>query len=86
MDHQRLKEDKLIRHPPSKAISRFPFDRIRDNSKESIKLISGMGTEFNQPLFGRARPIRSDEWLVSTPWKISASYSNYGNETISCSR
>ena len=34
-------------------------------------------TSFSKPLIGKERPIRSDEWLVDTPTKISASYSNY---------
>ncbi len=51
---------------------------LSNSSMFDFYIQPGMGTEFNQPLFGRARPIRSDEWLVSTPWKISASYSNYG--------
>ena len=34
-------------------------------------------TAFTNPLFGVPRGIRSDEWLVTTPRKISAEYSNY---------
>ncbi len=37
-----------------------------------------LDTPFTQPLFGVPRGIRSDEWLVTTPRKISAEYSGYG--------
>jgi len=32
------------------------------------------GTEFTEPIFGWARAIRSDEWLVTTPIQLSAQY------------
>lgn len=35
------------------------------------------GSEFSIPVFGEARAIRSDEWLVSTPSKLSAAYTDY---------
>jgi len=34
----------------------------------------GQGSEFIEPIFGEARPIRSDEWLVSTPIELSAQF------------
>ena len=34
----------------------------------------GRGTEFASPIFGEARAIRSDEWLVSTPRKLTTAY------------
>lgn len=34
----------------------------------------GIGNEFTTPLFGQVRLIRSDEWAVSTPAKISSSF------------
>lgn len=36
----------------------------------------GQGSEFCSPIFGQARGIRSDEWLVSTPRMFSGQYSN----------
>ena len=34
----------------------------------------GYGSEFREPVFGWARPIRSDEWMVSTPVELSAQF------------
>ena len=34
----------------------------------------GYGSEFVEPVFGQVRPIRSDEWLVSTPIELSAQF------------
>ncbi|MCL2661735.1 MAG: hypothetical protein FWE83_00190 [Oscillospiraceae bacterium] len=34
----------------------------------------GYGSELREPVFGWARPIRSDEWLVSTPIQLSAQF------------
>ena len=41
----------------------------------------GLGSEFIEPVFGQGRPIRSDEWLVTTPIQLSAQYppDPYGN-------
>lgn len=38
----------------------------------------GHGSEYINPVFGIPRAIRSDEWLVTLPRWISASYSNFG--------
>jgi len=35
------------------------------------------GSEYIVPIFGQPRSIKSDEWLVSTPARLSAQYSNY---------
>lgn len=35
-------------------------------------------TEYSLPIFGKAREIRSDEWNVSTPNRLSAQYNDYG--------
>jgi hypothetical protein len=35
-------------------------------------------SQYSNPIFGTARGIRSDEWLVSTPRLIAGSYNNYG--------
>lgn len=35
---------------------------------------TGMGSEFVEPVFGEARAIRSDEWVVDTPRTLSARY------------
>ncbi|MCI7768238.1 MAG: hypothetical protein MSJ26_09730 [Oscillospiraceae bacterium] len=37
-------------------------------------------SEYTQPVLGISRDIRSDEWLVETPRRISGSYSDYGPE------
>lgn len=37
----------------------------------------GMGSEFAEPVFGQARPIRSDEWVVDTPAVLSAQYGDH---------
>jgi len=34
----------------------------------------GQGTEFVEPIFGTPRAIRSDEWIVATPVRVSAQY------------
>lgn len=34
----------------------------------------GMGSEFTAPVLGQTRAIRSDEWAITTPGKISSSY------------
>ncbi|MDO5310733.1 MAG: hypothetical protein Q4E94_02365 [Clostridia bacterium] len=34
----------------------------------------GEGSEYVQPVFGSARPIRSDEWLVGTPKRLSTAF------------
>ena len=34
----------------------------------------GEGSEYVEPVFGTPRPIRSDEWLVATPDRLSAQY------------
>lgn len=36
------------------------------------------GSEYIRPLFGEARMVRSDEWMVSIPRIMSAEYTNYG--------
>ena len=38
----------------------------------------GEGSEYRLPLFGSPRDIRSDEWLVSTPSKLSTRFSGTG--------
>lgn len=43
-----------------------------------IYVQTGEGSEYVTPVFGKARSIRSDEWMVSTPRMISAEYSDYG--------
>jgi len=45
---------------------------------------NGVGSEYVKPIFGQPRPIRSDEWLVSSPSKLSAQYSGYSeyNEVL----
>lgn len=35
------------------------------------------GSQYVEPIFGVARTIRSDEWLVGTPMKLSAQYTDY---------
>lgn len=35
---------------------------------------NGKGSEFIEPIFGKARSIRSDEWLVGTPRKLTTSF------------
>ena len=35
---------------------------------------AGQGTVFNQPLLGQERYIRTDEWVISTPSRISSSF------------
>lgn len=37
----------------------------------------GMGTTYIEPIFGKLRSIRSDEWLVSTPQMLSGQYTDY---------
>lgn len=37
----------------------------------------GMGTAYIEPIFGKLRSIRSDEWLVSTPQMLSGQYTDY---------
>lgn len=39
---------------------------------------TGKGSDFVSPVLGKARAIRSDEWMVNVPRLISAAYSNYG--------
>ncbi len=41
---------------------------------------TGQGSEFISPVLGRARAIRSDEWMVNVPRLLSAEYSGYGTE------
>lgn len=38
----------------------------------------GEGTDLISPILGRARAIRSDEWMVNVPRLMSAGYSEYG--------
>lgn len=38
----------------------------------------GVGSQYIKPIFGIARPIRSDEWMVSVPRYISAELTKYG--------
>lgn len=44
----------------------------------------GQGTQYIETVFGKSRPIRSDEWMVSLPRWLSAEYSDYGeyNEVV----
>ena len=37
----------------------------------------GEGSEYVQPIFGKARAIRSDEWVVDTPSTIASSYGEH---------
>lgn len=37
-------------------------------------------TEYTEPIFGLTRIIRSDEWMVDLPRKVSAEYVDYGDE------
>ena len=39
---------------------------------------TGEGSQYVYPVFGKARSIRSDEWMVSLPRLMSAEYSDYG--------
>lgn len=39
---------------------------------------TGSGSEYVEPIFGKSRAIRSDEWLVDLPRAMSAEYVNYG--------
>lgn len=63
------------------AVNQYNFSSISmyDNSVQT-----GAGSEYVKPIFGLPRPIRSDEWLVSSPSKLSAQYSNYStyNEVL----
>lgn len=40
---------------------------------------TGQGSDYIGPVLGKARAIRSDEWMVNVPRLISAEYSNYGH-------
>jgi len=41
------------------------------------------GSDYKDPnlIFGHARGIRSDEWLVSTPWTLSQEYNSYESQS-----
>lgn len=44
----------------------------------------GEGTEYTEPVAGKPRAIRSDEWMLGVPRFLSAEYSDYGkyNEVV----
>jgi len=42
-----------------------------------VHIQPGHGSEFTEPVFGWARPIRSDEWMVTTPTQLSAQYGEH---------
>lgn len=42
-----------------------------------IYVQTGEGSQYITPVFGKARSIRSDEWMVSVPRLMSAEYNNY---------
>lgn len=49
-------------------------------SGSSIAIYGTVSTEVeqnNEPLVGQVRPVRSDEWLVRTPWLINQAQTNY---------
>jgi len=59
------------------------FFTINQYHFSSIGMYDGIiqpnqGSEFVDPIWGTPRGIRSDEWLVVTPSKLSSQYSNYG--------
>ena len=64
------------------ALALIFFMVINQYSFSSITMYDGIiqpnqGSEYVEPIFGVSRPIRSDEWLVGTPMKLSAQYTNY---------
>jgi len=65
------------------ALALIFFMVINQYSFSSITMYNGIiqpnqGSEYVEPIFGATRAIRSDEWLVGTPMKLSAQYTNYG--------
>ena len=65
------------------ALALIFFMVLNQYSFSSITMYDGIiqpnqGSEYVEPVFGVTRPIRSDEWLVGTPMKLSAQYTHYG--------
>lgn len=75
--------DFIFRHRVALTILLILFFVINKYHFSSITQFDGFvqpgtGSEYIEPIFGRSQAIRSDEWLVSTPSKLSAQYSDYG--------
>ena len=53
-----------------------------------VYIQNGKGSEFINPLFGRSRAIRSDEWMVNVPRVLSGTYFNYSgiNDVVNATR
>lgn len=69
----------LFRYRYAVAAGLFLFLALQEYHGTSIGMYGqmvqpGTGSEFVSPVLGEIRAIRSDEWAVSTPWKLAATY------------
>lgn len=63
------------------AVTLFLFLNVNQYHTSSVGLYNdiiqpGEGSEYIMPVFGEPRPIRTDEWAVRTPAKLSRQYGN----------
>lgn len=74
--------DYIFRHRVLLSVLAILFCVVNKYHFSSITMFdafiqTGEGSQYSKPILGIARAIRSDEWLVSTPSKMSAWFTDY---------